>query len=950
MHYTEIQHAIPSIINEGFWEWNLVLDRLLFCDYCCELTGYTSNDTVFDTVFLKSVIYPDDQKEFFDTVRGCSRDTNEASTIVCRLAPREGSARWIEFKFKALEFDDNGKAAQIAGRLIDITDRKQMENQLYKLNRSFRTISKCNQTVFQTTNENELLNDICRIVVEIGGYELAWVGYAQNDSEKSVLPVAKSGIEDGFLELLKITWNDDMWGRGLTGTSIRTGQPSVVHDMQTDPRFEPWRSVAMARGYASGIGIPLKYGTTVFGALNIYSDRPDAFDTDETNLLCSLADSLAYGIRKLKSRDARKTAESALRQSEARHRTLFENKYIVMLIINPKDGGIIDANPAAVAFYGWAHEELCRMNIKQICILSKDCVQSKMQQNHNHSCVDFEFRHRLADGSIRDVEVVSVPIDIEGNALLYSIVHDITERKRSQEMLIEGNKRMHFIMSAAHAGLWENGIGPDAATIWSDEIWALYGLEPNSCVPTLENWLNTILPADRVRIEADVEKATANSADFNAMYRVRDPDGSIRWIMSKGTPFKDSDGQVLRYVGIVIDITERKKDEEAKHQLEAQLRIAQRLETIGTLAGGIAHDINNMLTPILGYSEMGMLSLHPEDSEYEYFSEIMHAADRAQNLIAQILTFSKSKEISSSVVSIQSVVAEALKLLWPSIPATISIEQSIDRTCRNILADPSQIHQIVVNLCTNAFQAMEETVGLIRIELKEVLVGSNLLKTLPKLSAGSYVRLSISDNGPGMDEAIMERIFEPFFTTKAMNKGTGLGLSVVHGIVTGLNGAITVDSHPGKGTSFYIYLPVIDEQIESSANDKPVLEGSSKILFIDDEESGTRMMSAMLTKLGFGIQTFNSPIEAIAYFRLNPEMFDLVITDLTMPEMNGTDLAAELFKTNPRIPIVLMTGYEKNLSDSRSLHEFGISKFLKKPVKMAHLASTINEVLSCAKA
>ncbi|HWQ27108.1 MAG TPA: ATP-binding protein, partial [Chlorobaculum sp.] len=359
---------------------------------------------------------------------------------------------------------------------------------------------------------------------------------------------------------------------------------------------------------------------------------------------------------------------------------------------------------------------------------------------------------------------------------------------------------------------------------------------------------------------------------------------------------------------------------------------------------------NNILTPILGYSEMGLYSLPPENPVHEYFSEIMKASERAQNLIAQILTFSRSKEVTLSVVSVQDVVTEALKLLRPSIPATITIEQSIDHACKNILADPTQIHQVIVNLCTNAFQAMEETVGLIRIELREVLVGSHLLNTLPKLSAGSYVRLSISDNGPGMDEAIMERIFEPFFTTKAMNKGTGLGLSVVHGIVTGLNGAITVDSHPGKGTSFYIYLPVIDEQIESSANDKPVLEGSSKILFIDDEESGTRMMSAMLTKLGFGIQTFNSPIEAIAYFRLNPEMFDLVITDLTMPEMNGTDLAAELFKTNPRIPIVLMTGYEKNLSDSRSLHEFGISKFLKKPVKMAHLASTINEVLSCAKA
>ncbi|NTU58354.1 MAG: PAS domain S-box protein [Chlorobiaceae bacterium] len=943
MDNTENYNTLSSW-NQGSWEWDLASGKLCLDSYGCELFGHAPQETPFDTSLLKSIIHPDDHKLFFNAVEQLSRHSNKASTIVCRLMPRNENLRWVECIITALAFDDTGKASKISGHFIDITTRKEAEIQLQTLNRSLKAISSCNQALLRTNDEMELLNEICRTVVEIGGYRMAWVGYAQDDPGKNVLPVAWAGVEDGYLETLQITWADSERGRGPSGTAIRTGQASVANDMQTDPQFGPWRSEALKRGFASSLGLPLKNAKQVFGALMIYATTPNAFDADEITLLTSLADNLAYGINMLQNRKEKERAEEAMRQSEARYRSLFQNRHTVMLIIDKETGAIIDANPAAINYYGYSLDELCRMNIGQINTLTKEQIQTEMHRAHEQHCSYFAFQHRLADGSVRDVEVVSGPITVDGNALLYSIVNDVTDRKLFQEQLLEGSKRLHYIMSATDAGLWETSTG-STRDIWSDEVWELYGLAPQSCKPSYENWINTIIPEDREMVRAQAEKAVATSSEFNTIYRVRGKDGTIHWLLSKGTPFADAEGKI-RFVGIVIDITDRKKEEEAKQLLEAQLRKAQRLETIGTLAGGIAHDFNNILTPILGYSEMGLLSMPPDEPVHDYFSEIMHAAERAQTLIGQILTFSRAQEVTPSVISVKSVVSEALKLLRPSIPATITIEQHIDDNCRNILADPSQIHQIIVNLCTNAFQAMEDTIGVIRIEIKEIAVDRKLRMSLPRLVADSYVRLTISDNGPGMSEATMERIFEPFFTTKAKNKGTGLGLSVVHGIVTSSKGEITVDSHPGNGTTFNIYLPVIDAHVKFVENEKPLLKGSSSILFVDDEESSTKMMTAMLSKLGFRIDTSNSPIEAITLFRKNPGNFDLVITDLTMPEMNGTALAAELHRISPHMPIILMTGYDKDLGNRTMLHKVGISRILKKPAKMAQLVSTINEVMA----
>lgn len=543
--------------------------------------------------------------------------------------------------------------------LSDITE-------LHKRSRALQAINNCNQALLHAQSEEDLLQEICTIIVETGGYRMTWVGYALDDAEKRILPVAKAGYDAGYLEKLKVSWADNEHGQGPGGSAVRTGRPFTTRNMQADPRFAPWRREALARGYISSLGLPLKTDDHVFGVLNIYSDKTDAFNDEETELLSSMAGNMAYGITMLRNRKEHEEADLKIKQSEARYRSLFQNKHTVMLIVDPDNGSIIDANPAAVTYYGWTLEELCRMHISQINMLSATEIQAEMQRAKKEERNYFNFRHCRADGSFRDVEVVGGPITIQGKSLLYSIIIDFTERKHFQESLIAINERMHLIMSATNAGTWESML-ETGTNIWSDELWKLFGLEPHSVEATIENWLQTITPEDREKTQKEYFGAIENGSEFNSIWRTRQVDGSFRWLMSRGTPYRNARGKVFRFAGIVIDITERKKEEEEKNMLEARLRKSQRLETIGTLAGGIAHDFNNLLTPILWYAEMGVMILSSEEPMHEYFNETMLAAERARHLVSQILTFSKSHESTTAIVSVQAVIEEALKLLRPSI-------------------------------------------------------------------------------------------------------------------------------------------------------------------------------------------------------------------------------------------------------------------------------------------
>jgi PAS domain S-box-containing protein len=397
---------------------------------------------------------------------------------------------------------------------------------------------------------------------------------------------------------------------------------------------------------------------------------------------------------------------------------------------------------------------------------------------------------------------------------------------------------------------------------------------------------------------------------------------------------------------IARDISERKEAEKEKALLQAQLKQAQKMEAIGTLAGGIAHDFNNILTPISGYTELALRKI-PEDSKARNnLEQVLTAVQRAKGLVQQILTFSRQEGQQRCSLEIKSIIKEALKLLRASLPSTIEIRSHI-KAEGSVIADPTQIHQVMLNLCTNAHHAMRENGGTLEIWLEDIDLTPQESKHVPDLKPGPYVCLTISDTGHGMTQDMLDRIFEPYFTTKPEGEGTGMGLSVVHGIAKGHGGDITVESEPGKGSIFKVFFPRNQEKNRKKEEAKPSVplpKGNERILIVDDEKTVTDVMEQMLIELGYRVTSYNSSLAALEFFRLSPFSFDLVISDMTMPKMTGAKLISEIHRVRPDIPVIMATGNRKEINPEQA-EAYGIRFFLLKPPSIEDLARAVRDVL-----
>ena len=414
-------------------------------------------------------------------------------------------------------------------------------------------------------------------------------------------------------------------------------------------------------------------------------------------------------------------------------------------------------------------------------------------------------------------------------------------------------------------------------------------------------------------------------------------DGHVVWVYVSGRTVHDGTGKLLYYEGTIQDITDRMR-------LESQLRQAQKMEAIGTLAGGIAHDFNNMLAAIMGFTEM--IQYQTKDRTIApYLEQILKACNRSRDLVKQILTFSRQREQEKRPLSVTPIVKEAMKLLRSSIPTTINIRQQYNAVHDTVLADPTQIHQVMMNLCTNAAYAMRGQEGILTVILSQRNISSYDQVYHPELRKGTYLQITVRDTGEGIDPSIKDRIFDPFFTTKELGDGTGLGLSVVYGIVKDCGGAISVDSGPGKGTAFTIHLPLIIVDEILSVEQKSVLpKGTGHILYIDDEEPIATLGRDLLTFLGYDVTVHLSSLDALEVFRAAPQRFDLVITDMTMPSMTGVSLARELLKIRPLLPIILTTGYSEIINEEQA-KKIGIREFLMKPISIDSLAQAVKSHL-----
>ena len=397
------------------------------------------------------------------------------------------------------------------------------------------------------------------------------------------------------------------------------------------------------------------------------------------------------------------------------------------------------------------------------------------------------------------------------------------------------------------------------------------------------------------------------------------------------------DGRISKLT-VYRDITEIKV-------MENRLQQAYKMEAIGTLAGGIAHDFNNILFPIVGHTEMLLEDFPENNSIRNSLNQIYTSAMRARELVKQILTFSRQEKNELKLIKIQPIVKEALKMIRSTIPTTISIHHNLESNCGAVKADPTQIHQIVMNLATNSYHAMEQNGGELKVLLRELELEKDEL-TAMDMPSGTYACLTISDTGIGMSKSVLKKIFHPFFTTKKNGKGTGMGLSVVHGIVKTMNGGVKVYSEPGKGTEVRVYLPVVKNASQHNLNGikAPLPRGHERILLVDDEEAIISMEKMVLERLGYKVTSRTSSIEALEAFRVGSDRYDMVITDMAMPKMPGDKLAAELIKIREDIPVILCTGFSETMTEEQ-LAALGIAGLLLKPIISKDLAEKIREIL-----
>jgi PAS domain S-box-containing protein len=542
-------------------------------------------------------------------------------------------------------------------------------------------------------------------------------------------------------------------------------------------------------------------------------------------------------------------------------------------------------------------------------------------------------------------------VTLLGALTIAALLRQLRRIESGESALRESEERYALAMEGANEGHWDANMVTDRLFL-SPKMKLLQGQRAESEITTRAAWLAQLVihPDDTPRFEAALtDHFEGRTPRYECEYRVRQPDGEWRWLLSRGRCLRDAAGKPSRFVGSAIDITTQKQAQIDKEHLETQLRQSQKLEAIGTLAGGIAHDFNNILGAILGYGELAHQHSAEGGPVRRYLDNVMHAAGRAKALVERILGFSRSGLGERAPVHVQSVIEETLELLEASLPAGIRLERRLKAGDAAVIGDATQLHQVAMNLCTNALHAMERG-GVLSVSLERVELNERQSLSRGSLPAGPYVRLTVGDTGTGIPPAAFERMFDPFFTTKRVGEGTGLGLPLVHGIVTDLGGAIDVTTKAEEGTRFEIWLPVAGETGRPAVESIRTLPhgNGEAVMIVDDERPLVALAEETLAELGYEPVGFDSSRAALQAFRAEPQRFDLVLTDQAMPDITGTELAREIRQLRPAVPIILMSGHG-GAHLAKQAAAIGVNEVLHKPLQRRDLAESLARVFRSVK-
>jgi len=703
------------------------------------------------------------------------------------------------------------------------------------------------------------------------------------------------------------------------------GQPVLIHDI----RNEDGIASSGWSGYEDDsllVFLLLDEKEDTVGFITLHNKQPPPFTYQDFELGTLMA---SYSCEKLRATQAIET----LRKRETEYRKLFNNLPDVFYRTD-LDGKIVMASPAIVNLLGSKMEEIIGTNARDYYLYPQKRDELLELLSEKESVDGFEFQLKRKNATVIWVSVNAHYCRDEAHNIIgvEGIIRDVTERKKSEEA--------HMRLATAVEQAAE-------LILITDTDGTIQYVNPS--FERITGYTREELIGENSRILKSGKHDQAFYKDLwdtihsGNVWRGRivnkTKNGRLYQEEATITPIRDSAGNIINFVGVKRDVTR-------ESMLEKQLQQAQKMEAIGTLAGGIAHDFNNILAAISGYSELARLDMKNNPRATNNLDKVLKASYRAKELVSQILTFSRRADYENKPVHISSIVKEALKLMRASLPTTIEIQQNIDQDIGNVLADPTQIHQVLMNICTNAGHAMRDMGGILQVTLNRPKGDPEFTLQFPGQDPESHLRLKISDTGHGMPPEVLERIFDPYFTTKEKGEGTGLGLAVVHGIVKNHNGHIAVSSKVGKGSTFCVYLPRIARRAKRWQKDtaQTIPRGNEHILLVDDEKDIVQMEQQMLERLGYLITIRTDSEKALQDFQSQPNKFDLVITDMTMPKMTGDLLAQEIRKIDPAVPIILCTGFSTKIS-AETARSIGISEYMLKPLALDKLAKTVRDLL-----
>jgi PAS domain S-box-containing protein len=715
--------------------------------------------------------------------------------------------------------------------------------------------------------------------------------------------------------------------RGLRETAYKTNNVVFDNAFPESPwmKYLPEKHVRLD----NVLFAPLTIEHKPVGVIGI-ANKPGGFNEQDVHISKILGDLAAVALTYAK-------AQSQLKNSEKLFKTIFDQAAVGIAQVTP-DGRFISVNAKFADITGYAKDELTGMHFDEMTYpedLNKESEMIGRVLKGETDAFEIEKRYIHKHGHPVWVRLYSNVVRDEKDNIQYAVasIVDITHRKQTEKKLKTAHEKMLTILNGIDSTVYVADFDTYEILFMNKKMITDFGGDKTGGICFKEFRKNTavcdVCTNKRLIDENGRPAGVCTWHDQNPVTGrfYINHDRAVEWV----------DGRLVR-LQVATDITDLKK-------MEARLMQAQKLESIGSLAGGIAHDFNNLLFPIVGISEMMLDEFAPGSPEHYDAQQICKAGNRGRALVQQILSFSRQSEQHLTPVHIQKILKEVFKLCRATIPADIPIARDIQTDCRPVLADPTRIHQIAMNLITNAYHAVEPTGGSISIQLKEITYSQNDTHA-DQLESGAYAMLTVSDTGTGIDPAILDKIFDPYFTTKEKGRGTGLGLATVYGIVKAHGGDIRVYSEVGEGACFHVYLPVLEkpETMDTQKQRQTIPKGTEHILLVDDEPSIVHLEKQMLERLGYRITSFTGSKDALAAFETDPSRFDLVITDMHMPELTGVQLAKKMIAVRPALSVILCTGFSESI-DKEKTEDMGIKGLLMKPVGMMDLAHKVREVI-----